>query len=323
VDLAAVVRPRPTRIPAPLARTLHYNLGMNLTGVFAPVPTPFDQNDEVDAGCLRTALEHWGRTRLSGVVVLGSNGEAVLLDEDESDRTLEVARAAVPRDRTLIVGAGRESTRATIRAVKRAAELGADAVLVRTPSFFKNQMTTAAFVTHYTAVADASPVPVVLYNFTAVTGVNLQPAAVEKLSQHPNIAGIKESGGDIGQIAEFVAGTPSDFRVFAGSSLTFYAALTVGASGGILALGGVLPEACVRLCELVQAGRHDEARQLQHRLVPLARLLSTTYGVPGLKAALHIVGVDVGRPRPPLTPLSDTAVLALKDALAQFEGVPA
>lgn len=296
---------------------------MILTGVFAPVPTPFDQNDGLDGGRLRLALEHWVKTPLSGFVVLGSNGEAVLLDENESEKAIEVARAAVPRDRTLIVGAGRESTRATVRAAKRAAELGADAVIVRTPGFFKNQMTTQAFVTHYTAVADASPVPVLLYNFTAVTGVNLLPAAVEKLAQHPNIVGIKESGGDIGQIAEFVACTSGEFRVLAGSALTFYAALSVGASGGILALAGVLPEACVRLCDLVAEGRHDEARHLQHRLVPLARLLSSTYGVPGLKAALHVVGVDVGQPRPPLVPLSDTAVLALKDALAQFEGVPA
>ena len=296
---------------------------MKLNGVFAPVPTPFDQNDGLDGGRLRMALEHWAKTPLAGFVVIGSNGEAVLLDDTEIERAIDVARSAVPRDRTLIVGAGRESTRATIRATKRAAELGADAVLVRTPGFFKNQMTTPAFVAHYAAVADVSPVPVLLYNFTAVTGVNLRPEAVTKLAQHPNIVGIKESGGDIGQIAEFVAGTPKEFRVLAGSALTFYAALSVGACGGILALAGVLPEACVRLHTLVTEGRHDEARDLQHRLVPLARLLSSTYGVPGLKAALHVVGVDVGQPRPPLVPLSDTAVLALKDALAQFEGVPA
>ncbi len=296
---------------------------MKLTGVFAPVPTPFDHNDALDGGRLRAALEHWMKSPLAGVVVLGSNGEAVMLDEDESERTIGVARDAVPRDRTLIVGTGRESTRAAIRASKRAAQLGADAVLVRTPGFYKVQMTTPSLVTHYAAVAEESPVPVLLYNFTAVTGVNLAPAAVEKLSQHPNIVGIKESGGDIGQIAEFVAGTPKDFRVFAGSALTFYAALSVGAAGGILALAGVLPEACVRVYDLVQAGQHEEARLLQHRLVPIARLLSSTYGVPGLKAALHVVGVDVGDPRPPLMPLSDTAVLTIKDALAQFEGVPA
>jgi dihydrodipicolinate synthase/N-acetylneuraminate lyase len=296
---------------------------MKLTGVFAPVPTPFDHHDALDGGRLRAALEHWMKTPLAGVVVLGSNGEAVMLDEDESERTIGVARDAVPRDRTLVVGTGRESTRATIRACKRAAQLGADAVIVRTPGFYKVQMSTPALVTHYAAVAEESPVPVLLYNFTAVTGVNLAPAAVEKLSQHHNIAGIKESGGDIGQIAEFVAGTRKDFRVLAGSALTFYAALLVGASGAILALAGVLPEACVRLYDLVQAGQHEDARLLQHRLVPIARLLSSTYGVPGLKAALHVVGVDVGEPRPPLMPLSDTAVLTIKDALAQFEGVPA
>lgn len=296
---------------------------MTLTGVFAPVPTPFDQNGGLDGGRLRLALEHWAATRLSGFVVLGSTGEAVLLDEVESDRAVEVARDVVARDRALIVGAGRESTRATVRAARRAAELGADAVLVRTPGFFKTQMTTAVLVAHYTAVADASPVPILLYNFAALTGVNLLPAAVEKLARHANIAGVKESGGDVGQTAEYVACTPEDFRVLAGSATTFYAALSVGASGGILALASVLPDACVRLYELVVEGRHDEARHLQHRLVPLARLLGSTYGVPGVKAALRAVGVDVGQPRSPLVPLSETAVLELKDALTQFDGVPA
>src|SRR5207248_10895772 len=185
---------------------------------------------------------------------LGWTGAAVLLDEDESDRIVAIARAAWPSGRPFIVGAGRESTAATINAVRRAAALGADAVLVRTPGFYKTQMNTDVFVRHYTAVADAAPVPVLLYNFTAVTGVNLLPAAVSRLSAHPNIIGVKESGGDIAQIAEFVKGTPKGFNVLAGSSATFYSALRVGAAGGILALACVLPDACMRLFELAQRG---------------------------------------------------------------------
>src|SRR5262249_17029871 len=151
-------------------------------------------------------------------------------------------------------GTGRESTQATIAATKRAASLGADLVLVRTPGFFKSQMTNDVFVRHYAAVADASPVPVLLYNFTAVTGVNLLPAALARLATHPNSVGMKESGGAVAQIADLVTETPEHFSVLAGSSSTFYAALAVGASGGILALANVIPDACVRLHAVARQG---------------------------------------------------------------------
>src|SRR5438067_5892096 len=296
---------------------------MILSGVFAPIPTPFDEDDRVDTRRLRAALERWVAGPLAGFVVLGSNGEAVFLDDFEADRVVVAAREAIPRGRPFIVGTGRESTQAAVRATKRAAEHGADFVLVRTPGFFKNQMTTEAFVRHYTAVADASPVPVLLYNFTALTGVNLLPAAVVRLAAHTNIIGMKESGGDMAQVADLVSLTPGGFNVLAGSAPTFYAALCVGAVGGVLALGCAAPDACVRLFELTRAGRHDEAIALQRRLVPLARLLGATHGVPGLKAALNLLGYDVGLPRPPLAPVADAVLPALREALAQFEEIPA
>jgi 4-hydroxy-2-oxoglutarate aldolase len=294
---------------------------MNLSGVFAPIPTPFDERDGIDLGRLRAALARWLTTPLAGFIVLGSNGEAPLLDEDESDYVVGAARDVVPAGRPFIVGAGRESTRATAAATRRAAALGADAVLVRTPGFFKIQMTADAFVRHYHAVADASPVPVLLYNFTAVTGVTLPIDAVAMLSRHPNIVGMKESGGDVMRIGDLVAATPDDFDVLAGSPSTFHASLCVGATGGILALGLVVPEACVRLFELTRAGRQDEALALQQRLLPLANLLGSTYGVPGLKAALELVGYDTGPPRPPLLPLAPPAVTQLADALSSFDAV--
>src|SRR5262245_41631201 len=295
---------------------------MNLSGVFAPVPTPFDEQDQVDARRLKAAFARWVKGPLTGFVVLGSNGEAALMDEDESDRVTGVRREAVPAGRTFIVGTGRESTQAAIKATRRAAALGADAVLVRTPGFFKSQMTNDVFVRHYTAVADASPVPVLLYNFTAVTGVNLLPAAVARLATHPNIAGMKESGGDLAQVTDLVNSTPKDFRVLSGSGSTFYPSLCVGVSGGILALANVIPEACVRLYDLARQGHHDEARELQQRVLPLARLLGS-HGVAGLKAALKLVGCDVGAPRPPLAPVPDSVVASLKEAIAACEKVAA
>ena len=296
---------------------------MHLSGVLAPIPTPFDEHDRADTTRLRRALTKWLERPLTGFVVLGSTGEAVLVDDLDADRIIVAAREVVPADRHFIVGTGRESTQATIRATKRAAEHGADAVLVRTPGFFKPQMTSDAFVRHYAAVADASPVPVLLYNFTAMTGVNLLPAAVTTLASHPNIVGMKESGGDVAQIADLVAATPDDFMVLAGTATTFYPALCVGAVGGILAPACVVADACARVFELTCAGRHEEARRQQRELVPLSRLLGPTYGVPGLKAALNLVGYDVGVPRPPLAPVPEAAVAVLRDALARFEEIPA
>jgi 4-hydroxy-2-oxoglutarate aldolase len=296
---------------------------MTLSGVFAPIPTPIDEHDHVDLSRLRTALDHWLRTRLTGLVVLGSNGEAALLDEGESDEVIGLAREVIPSDRPMIVGTGRESTQATIRATKRAAALGADAALVRTPGFFKAQMTTDVFVRHYQAVADASPVPVLLYNFTAVTGVNLLPAAVAELAEHPNVVGMKESGGDLAQIAELIASVPAEFRILSGSGSTFYPSLCVGVSGGILAVACVVPEVCVRIFELVQARRYDEARAVQAKLAPFAKLLGSVHGVAGLKAALQLAGIDVGQPRRPLPPAAEAAVATIKAALARFQEVPA
>ena len=296
---------------------------MNLRGVFAPIPTPFDRDERLDLEKLGAACARWAASALSGLVVLGSTGEAILLDEDESDHVIAFTRERWPSGRTFIVGAGRESTSATIAAVRRAAQLHADAVLVRTPGFYKSQMTmnNDAFVRHYTAVADASPVPVLLYNFTAVTGVNLSPVAVSRLAAHPNIIGVKESSGDVAQMTDLVAGTPDDFSVLAGSASTFYASLCMGAVGGVLALSCVLPDACVRLFELTRNGQHAEAAALQHRLVPVARLVGNLHGIPGLKAALQLAGCDVGVPRSPLAPVAGATIAALRESLVSFEEV--
>ncbi len=284
-------------------------------GVFTPIVTPFRPDDSVDEAALSSNVEQWMRTALDGLIVLGSNGEAAQLDDVEADRVVDIVRAGVPRDRVLIAGTGRESTKAAIAASRRAAAAGVDAVLVRTPSFFKSQMTSAAFVEHYTRVADASPAPVLLYNVTMYTGVTLQADAVERLAEHPNIVGMKESGSDIGLIADFVSRTPEDFTVLAGSATTLFHALCAGCSGAILALAALLPDACVQMRTLVREGRIEEARALQTYLTPLARSVGGTYGVAGLKAALDLIGYYGGPPRPPLRPAAPQVVDIIRGQL--------
>jgi 4-hydroxy-2-oxoglutarate aldolase len=296
---------------------------VQLAGIYAPVPTPFDGRGDVDRRRFTRAVERWGRSPLTGLVVLGSNGEAPFLDETESDVVIGTARDAVPAGRPLIAGTGRESTRATIDATRRAAASGADAALVRTPSFFKAQMTSDVFIRHYTAVADASPIPILLYNFTAVTGVTLPAVAVAELARHANIIGVKESGGDEARMRELVSAAPPPFALLAGSATTFYAALRAGATGGVLALSAILPDACTRLLQLAREGKHEEARALQARIAPLAQLVGSTFGVAGVKAALDLAGYDIGDPRPPLVPVPPAARTAIKELLATFEEVAA
>jgi len=279
--------------------------------------TPFVDGD-VDEPAIVSNIRRWIQAGVGGVVALGSNGEAPLIDEHESDRVIGAARNAVPRDKLLIAGTGRESTRATIDATRRAAALGADAALVRTPSYFKGRMTPDAFVLHYRAVADASPIPIVLYNYPAVTGVNLTPETVARLAEHPNIVGIKETGTDAAQLSAFVDATPARFSVIAGTAPTFFAALAVGAVGGILAAACVVPEVCITLYELASGGRAAEARALQRRLTPLAKMVTTTYGVPGLKAAMDLNGYRGGAPRLPLSPAPAEAIEHIRAELARL-----
>lgn len=285
------------------------------TGIYTPIITPFQTDDTLDEAGLVSNVQRWMGTSLTGIVVLGSNGEAAQLDDNECDRIVDLVREHMPSDRPLIAGTGRESTRATIEATRRAAAAGVDAVLVRTPSFFKSQMTTDVFVRHYTDVAESSPIPLLLYNVTMFTGVNLQADAVERLAVHPNIVGIKESGSDIAQIAEFVSHTPDDFTVLAGSATTLVHALCAGCDGAILALAALLPDACNELLTLVRQSRLDEARTLQRQLLPIAKSVGGTYGVPALKAALHLLGFAAGRPRPPLRSVTPSIVDIIRGQL--------
>lgn len=288
---------------------------MRLDGVLPPIPTPFDGDGQVDAGAMSANVARWMTTRIRGVVVLGSNGEAPLLDEAESDAAIAAAREQVPSDRLCIAGTGRESTPAAIGAAKRAADLGADAVLVRTPSYFKPLLTPEAFVAHYTAVADASPAPVVLYNFTALTGVTLAVDVVARLAEHPNIIGMKESGSDLTYVSALIDATPDDFAVMAGSAPVFCPALVMGASGGVLAVASVATDLCTDLYDAVCAGRLGEARALQRRLTPVARLVTSAHGIPGLKVAVTLLGFTAGDPRPPLRPAGPAAVEQLRAAV--------
>jgi len=277
---------------------------LDLAGILPPVATPF-VDDEVDLAAMRANCERWMRTGLRGVLLLGTNGEAALIRDDEAVRLVAAAREAVPRDRVLLVGTGRQATRDVIALSKAVAREGADAVLVLTPSVYRNQLTPAALIAHYHAIADGSPVPVLLYNMPQATGVTLTPAIVQELASHPNVGGIKESSGDVAVVGDLVGRASAGFPVVVGAAASLYASLMVGATGAIVAIANVAPELCVRLFELARAGRHEEALALQRALTPLAAAVTTGFGVPGLKAAMALAGYRPGQPRRPLLPLDE------------------
>ena len=291
------------------------NLATLLHGVFPPIPTPFGTSGEVDCDALQANLQRWNAHDLTGYVVLGSNGEAVYLSESESVRVLETARVAIPEDRVMIAGTGRESTRATIAASQVAAHSGADAALVVTPGYFSGKMTPDALVDHYTAVAAESPIPVALYNVPKFTHLDLDADTIARLSEIPNIIGIKDSSGNIAKLAEVVRLTRPDFQVLVGAASVFFAGLTLGAVGGVLALANVAPSQALEIYRLHKAGRWDEAADLQRKMLPVNNAITARFGIAGLKTALDLLGYYGGPVRSPLQPLRDADVEALRMVL--------
>jgi len=296
---------------------------MNIHGVFPPVPTPFEPaTGEVDLSALSRNIARLLKAPIAGVLVLGSNGEAGLLDEREAEAVVTAAREVVPEGRTLLVGTGRESTRGTIEACARAAACGADAVLVRAPSFFKNQMTHDALVTHYRAVADASPVPVLLYNVPGMAGFSLTLGIVTALAAHPNVIGMKETSNDLERLGQFAAVAEHGFDVLIGWAPVAHAAAVAGARGAIIAVANVLPHVCVELWTMATTGQHAQALALQRRITHLAQLVSSVHGVAGLKQALDDVGAYGGPVRAPLLPVSAGVAADIRSALVQWRDAP-
>lgn len=278
--------------------------------------TPFTEDEDLDIEAFKANLKRWNQTGLSGYLVVGSNGESVYLSEQERDQLLEASREAAASDKIIMADTGAESTRATIQQTRRAVELGADCALVITPHYFKGQMTPARLVDHFRKIADAATIPVLAYNFPQSTGLNLPPDVVAKIAEHPNVVGIKDSSGNIAQLSELVRLCPQEFAVFVGNAAVFFPAPCLGVVGGILAVANVAPERCVELMQACQAGEMDKAKEQQWRLVSLAVLVTVTYGVGGLKAAMAMAGYQPGVVRSPLTMPDDTASEVIQKELA-------
>jgi 4-hydroxy-2-oxoglutarate aldolase len=293
---------------------------ITIQGIYPPIPTFFDENEDLNLATLREHLTRLKAAGITGFVALGSNGEAVHLDRDERRAVIATTREMAGPEGHVLAGAGTDSTRGTIGLCQLAAEAGADVALVLPPHYYRGQMTATALRAHYLAVADASPIPVMIYNMPAnAAGVDLDAETIITLSAHPNIAGMKDSSGSVAKLAEVVAGARSDFVTLAGSAGFLLPALVVGARGAIAALANIAPRECLELVALSDAGQMEEARALQARLIPVNTAVTSGFGVPGLKAALEFVAHYGGAPRRPLAPLGQGERVKLRSLLAEAD----
>jgi 4-hydroxy-2-oxoglutarate aldolase len=278
---------------------------LSMAGIFPPIPTPFDANGELDLQALAFNLQKWNQYPLAGYVVLGTNGEFPYLSETEKLTFLEAARKHIPAGKLFMAGTGCESTHTTIALTKKVAALGADVALLITPSYYKSKMDAAGLTDYYLKVAEASPIPVSIYNMPANTNVDMPADLIVKLSQHPNVVGVKDSGGNLAKLGEIVRYARAGFQVLAGSAGFLYPALCLGAVGGVLALANIAPQQCCDIQSLYSQGKHAEARDLQLRMIVPNTAVTGKFGVPGLKAAMDMLGYRGGAPRSPLLPLPD------------------
>jgi 4-hydroxy-2-oxoglutarate aldolase len=292
---------------------------VDLSGVYAALTTQFAADGSVSLADLKYNIGRYNRTRLAGYVVLGSTGESVLLSGAEMDCILVAAKEAAGKDKRLIAGTGAESTAETIERTKRAAELGYEFALVKTPYYYKPVYKPEVFVAHYRRVADASPIPILLYSVPQFTGVALEAPEVAAMAEHPNVIGMKESSGNVQRITEIISATPRTFQMLVGSAPTLLASLAVGARGAILALASALPERCVALYDLVREGRLDEARELQETLMRASKRILSEAGIAGVKFVMDQRGYRGGLPRLPLLPVSDLAQQRILEVLASLE----
>ncbi len=294
---------------------------MKLQGIYPPIASPFDHNGDLWKVKVQHNVDKWNRTGLAGYVVCGSTGESVLLTEQEKIQLWEwVAEYAAP-EKLLIAGTGMESVRETVSLTNRAAEIGYKAVMVRTPHYYKNLINnSAAQMLYFRAVADQAKIPLIIYNWPQATGIDIAPEAVAELSHHPNIIAVKESSGNLEKVMQMIRDVKPGFNVLVGSAPTLAPSFAVGATGAILAFANAAPYATICIWEAHRTREPEAAMDWQNRISRASQLVTTKYGIPGLKHAMDLMGYYGGPPRLPLTPACPQAKFEIEQAFADLRG---
>jgi 4-hydroxy-2-oxoglutarate aldolase len=289
-------------------------------GIIPPVVTPFTRTGALDLEALQETIA-WLEPQVDGFLILGSNGEVPYLEEAERRLVLEAAREAIPREKPFIAGSGGEGTAQVIERSRVAAEVGADAVLVIAPYYNKGSMTPTVLETHFKAVADASRVPVYVYNIPQVSGIAHSPAWFASISRHDNIRGLKDSSGDVMNLTEIARVVQPGFNVLTGNAPTLLPALSVGAEGAILAAANAIPRVFGKIRDAFLERDLETALRLQRASNPLSYAVTRDFGVPGLKAVMRLLGVNAGHPRAPLLDVDDATMKKLEGLLEDVKGL--
>ena len=294
---------------------------MKLQGIFPPIATPFDHNGDIYPAKVRHNVEKWNRTALAGYVVMGSTGESVMLTADEKYTMWElVAQHAAP-EKLLIAGTGMEGVRETVALTNRAAEMGYKAAMVRTPHYYKNLINRAdAQALYFRAVADQSRIPIVIYNWPQATGVDIPVEAVVALSEHPNVIAIKESSGNLEKVMQMIREVKHGFQVLVGSASTLWPSLLMGACGAILAYANAAPYSVIAIWEAYRTREEAAGLDWQNRIGRASALVTTKYGIPGLKYAMDLNGYYGGPPRLPLVVPTPEAKKEIEEAFRDLRG---
>jgi 4-hydroxy-2-oxoglutarate aldolase len=290
---------------------------LSLAGIFPPVVTPLEK-EELAPKRLADNLEKWNKYDLAGYVVLGSNGENVMLTDQESLQVVETTVEHTSKDRKIIVGAGRESTRNTLNFIREVSRIGGDAVLLVTPHYYKDDMKDASILKYYQEVAEDSSLPVILYNVPKFTGLEIPVRVIARLSQHSNIIGIKDSSGNLTYQQSILSLGLKDFQLLTGSANTLMAGLMMGAVGGILALANIAPRQCIQIYQHILNKEFEMAREMQLEVIRLNQLTTGIYGIGGLKYALDQAGFYGGPPRSPLRSPDETGRQEIDTELKKF-----
>jgi 4-hydroxy-2-oxoglutarate aldolase len=268
--------------------------------------TPFKENGDLDSGAFVSNIEKWNKTPLAGYLVIGSNSETAYLSEEEKLELVKLTAEHAGKDRIIIAGSGLESARETIRLTNKCAKLGAHGALILTPFYYGSSMDSKAMIRFFTEVANNCDIPVLIYNVTKFTHVNIGVDAVAELSRHKNIAGMKDSNGDVPQLATFLRAADPDFQVMTGTYGAWYPALTMGITATISAMANCCPSEIAETQELYEAGKQNESFALYQRMFPVNAAVTGTFGIAGLKYACDYLGFKGGHVRNPLADSSET-----------------
>jgi len=288
---------------------------LKIVGVFPPMITPFTEDGEVDYSKHINNIKKWNQMNLGGYVVLGSNSETVFLTEEEKLKLIKITVDNASKDKLIVVGTGMESTKATIDLTNKAAKLGAHAALILTPFYYGGKMNDEALISYFTEVANNVEIPILIYNVTKFTHINISPNAVKELNKHPNIIGMKDSSGSIPQLVTYMDVIDDDFNLIVGTASSWYPALTLGIKAGILALANCAPNECIEVQRAYDKKNYDRARDIYLKMFPVNNAVTGQFGIAGLKYACELVGFEAGNVRSPLLPLKELEKEKIKEIL--------